>query len=230
MVELNKVKIDTGVLETAADYYLALQDGTMTATGLQDWQLWLAASDEHRRAFARLESLWGVLADVPAEMLEPAATVENTAPADAAPARAGASVLGLVAPAGKARVSRIRTAAWMTGMAASVAAVFLAGYLMFASAPGADLPAPISFATGHGDGRVVNLADGSIVELGPDSKLSVDYSSDERRLSLETGQAVFTVAKNPRRPFVVEAAGGSVTAIGTVFNVRRHAADVEVRV
>jgi len=76
----------------------------------------------------------------------------------------------------------------------------------------------------------VRLTDGSIVELGPDSGIEVDYSTGERALVLLRGEAVFTVSKNPNRPFVVRAGSGSVTAIGTVFNVRRTLGDVQVRV
>ena len=39
-------------------------------------------------------------------------------------------------------------------------------------------------------------------------------------MRLDSGQAWFQVAKNPTRPFIVEAGGQRVTALGTEFDVR----------
>ncbi len=71
------------------------------------------------------------------------------------------------------------------------------------------------------------LPDGSIVELKDGSHLTVEFTAAERRVRL-TGEAHFTVAKNPDRPFLVEAAGVTVRAVGTAFNVRLDASAVEV--
>ncbi len=74
------------------------------------------------------------------------------------------------------------------------------------------------------------LADGSIVELRDGSHIEVNFTAAERRVRLTGGEAHFTVAKNPHRPFIVEAGGVAVRAIGTAFNVRLDAATVEVLV
>ncbi|WP_454798425.1 FecR family protein [Novosphingobium lindaniclasticum] len=63
------------------------------------------------------------------------------------------------------------------------------------------------------------LSDGSLVTLRPGSVLALSFSADRRELRLEKGEARFEVAHEVR-PFVVEAGGGSVTARGTVFDVR----------
>lgn len=63
------------------------------------------------------------------------------------------------------------------------------------------------------------LPDGSIAELKDGSSIAVAFSPRERRVRL-TGEAHFTVAKSAERPFVVEAGGVAVRAIGTAFNVR----------
>jgi transmembrane sensor len=49
-------------------------------------------------------------------------------------------------------------------------------------------------------------------------------------VELRRGDAHFTVAKNPERPFRVEAGTVAVRAVGTAFNVRRGASEVEVLV
>ncbi|WP_371348163.1 FecR domain-containing protein [Ancylobacter sp. IITR112] len=73
--------------------------------------------------------------------------------------------------------------------------------------------------TGTGEQRTVTLPDGSSVALNAATALSVDYDTDQRRLILYQGQAVFSVAPAPDRPFLVEAEGGTTRALGTVFDV-----------
>lgn len=73
------------------------------------------------------------------------------------------------------------------------------------------------------------LPDGSFVELKDNSRISVEFSSQERRVKLVGGEAYFTVMKSAV-PFVVVANGVVVRAVGTAFNVRRDAANVEVLV
>ena len=58
--------------------------------------------------------------------------------------------------------------------------------------------------------------------------VTVRYSSDQRHLHLEKGQAQFSVAKDADRPFVVQAGNGAVRAVGTQFQVRIDAAAVKV--
>jgi transmembrane sensor len=74
------------------------------------------------------------------------------------------------------------------------------------------------------------LEDGSVVELTGGAELEVSFSPDERRVALRHGEALFTVAKNPARPFIVRAGGVNVRAVGTAFNVRLGVERVEVLV
>lgn len=74
-------------------------------------------------------------------------------------------------------------------------------------------------ATGAGETRRVTLADGSRVELDANSAIAVHFAGRERRIALLDGEAWFEVAPDPTRPFVVEAGSGSVTALGTAFDV-----------
>lgn len=107
--------------------------------------------------------------------------------------------------------------------AATVTAVAVLGVAVwFWSARGEVL------STGVGEQRVVQLADGSTVRLDTGSAVRVRMGDAGRRLVLERGQALFTVAHDPARPFVVEAGGTEVAALGTVFDVRRMGGTVRV--
>ncbi|MCZ9336070.1 FecR family protein, partial [Klebsiella pneumoniae] len=64
--------------------------------------------------------------------------------------------------------------------------------------------------------------------LNTASALSIRYSESERALMLEAGEALFQVAKDTARPFIVRAGAGETQALGTVFAVRRSGEDVRV--
>ena len=85
-----------------------------------------------------------------------------------------------------------------------------------------------TFGTSVGEQRIVQLADGSSVRLDTDSRIRVRFAEDQRFIELEAGQAMFDVAPDRERPFVVQAGQARVTAVGTVFDVRRDAAGASV--
>lgn len=84
--------------------------------------------------------------------------------------------------------------------------------------------------TGTGELRTVTLADGTRVDLDAGSALSLAFSDSIREVSLDRGRALFTVAKDPARPFRVAAGPGRSTALGTQFVVHRWADEVTVAV
>lgn len=83
---------------------------------------------------------------------------------------------------------------------------------------------------GVGERKVVGLDDGSRAELDARSSIAVHYSAAERRVILLSGEAWFDVAPDPARPFVVEAGEGSVTALGTAFDVALNGSGARVTV
>lgn len=129
-------------------------------------------------------------------------------------------VWGVAGVAGHAHVTASRTRRryvprrMFIGLA-SAAAVLLA-VTVFALSPArwAD------YRTDVAQVRSWTLEDGSTVQLAPHTALDVRFSDGERRLRLHQGEAWFKVAPNPARPFIVEAAGGDVRALGTAFDVQ----------
>jgi len=76
------------------------------------------------------------------------------------------------------------------------------------------------YATLVGERSALTLPDGSVVTLDTNSVIRVAYSSSERAVYLERGQALFEVAKHKKIPFQVYAGDRRVTAVGTTFDVR----------
>ncbi len=85
-------------------------------------------------------------------------------------------------------------------------------------------------STQWGERREVTLADGSIVDLAPNSYVRVRLQTKRRLVTLERGEALFHVAKNPNRPFIVSAESTSVRAVGTAFDVARRDGGIAVTV
>ena len=85
-----------------------------------------------------------------------------------------------------------------------------------------------SHAAAIGQVREVALEDGSHATLASDSVAEVRMSRRERHVALVRGEAIFDVAKDPGRPFVVEADGRQVVAVGTRFSVRHDAQGMRV--
>jgi transmembrane sensor len=87
-----------------------------------------------------------------------------------------------------------------------------------------------AYATAVGEGRLVVLEDGTRVELNTDSRIVVHYRRGEREVKLVKGEALFEVAKDPARPFVVAARDRRVQAKSAAFNIRLQPKAVQVLV
>ncbi len=85
-------------------------------------------------------------------------------------------------------------------------------------------------STTSGEIKQIVLRDGSRVTLGAKTELSVRYGRCLRTILLNSGEALFNVAHDPRCPFIVIAGGGAITALGTEFSVRRTLDRVTVQV
>ena len=85
-----------------------------------------------------------------------------------------------------------------------------------------------SYRTALGGIETLSLADGSKTTLASDSQIDVHLSRRERHIDLDRGEAIFDVAKDRQRPFVVDAGSRQVVAVGTRFSVRRDAHELRV--
>jgi transmembrane sensor len=73
--------------------------------------------------------------------------------------------------------------------------------------------------TGPSEWDQAMLADGSVLRIGPNTKIRWYFTDQQRTLMLSRGEAVFEVAKDPLRPFIVTTDIGDVRAVGTEFGV-----------
>lgn len=74
------------------------------------------------------------------------------------------------------------------------------------------------------------LPDGTVAELSVGAAMVADFDAKTRRVKVQGGEVLFHVRKDPARPFVVEAEGVAVRAVGTAFAVQVRAEGVDVLV
>ena len=194
---------ELSAIETTAADWLVRRDHGLTPAQQREFARWLASDVRHAAAFEALEATWMLMGE----------------------GRAGSG-----ATAGPTR--RV-IPLWPAAVAAAAAiAVAFVGWSR-ADRGASLLPAAeyeLTATTDVGGLREVNLPDGSVIQLNTGSAVVVRFEAHERRVRLTRGEAYFTVAKNPGRPFIVNAAGVDVRVVGTVFNVRLRPDSVDVLV
>jgi transmembrane sensor len=136
--------------------------------------------------------------------------------------RAAALGRGFDPQAGQMRTRTASRRGVLIGGGAIAASLAAAGVFVAISRPRA-------FETRKGEKRVVGLDDGSVITLNTATRLDVHYSPGERLIRLSSGEALFDVAKDAERPFIVRAGDTDVRAVGTSFTVARLA-DAPVQV
>lgn len=189
--------------QTAAGWFARVQAGSLSDAERRDFERWRAADQENALAYAQCELAW----ELTGALTNEAEFTHGGAPA------ADTASHGMA----------LRDWRIWGSVAASVT---LATTLVLT----ADVNSGQRYQTDIGEQRVVHLEDGSSVMLNTNSILAVSYSRSQRSLVLERGEAFFSVAKNPDRPFVVDVGGTEVRALGTAFNIEKQHDNVEVAV
>ena len=212
--------------QQAADWLVRRDAGDWTPHDQRALEAWLSESVRHKVAFLRLEAAWAEAARLQA--------LAAGLPAGGPPPRMQAAGPGAPAPAlpdlrditFAPRHAHARTGRWRHGVAAALAMLALGS----AAWGGWQLTGrqQAHYASAVGQLQTLTLPDGSTATLSSDSRLDVRITRQERHIALTRGEAFFDVAHDRRRPFVVEAQGRRVAAVGTRFSVRRNPEDVRV--
>lgn len=113
-------------------------------------------------------------------------------------------------------------------IAASVAGIAVLGAGGYALLGGAVQSS--TEATGIGEQRTLNLADGSVLNLDAMTRVRVRLSAARRELVVEEGRIDIAVAHDKDRPFFVQAGTRRVRVIGTQFTVAFLGGNAELAV
>jgi transmembrane sensor len=192
--------------QAAALWFARSRSGALSRADRQALQAWLDESAAHRQAYIEIIDLWN----------------------DAEGLRASPEVLSMREAALRRypALARRRLPAMAAACAvlACAAALGLGAYVVTLSAR----PVVQVFQTGVGQTATIALIDGSRLTLDTDTTVSTAIGPRCRDIRLKRGRAFFKVAHDASRPFVVQAAGKTVTATGTAFEVTAEARRFEV--
>lgn len=205
----------------ATEWLLRFSEGEIDTNGREEFSRWLRTSPECVRAYLRVAAFWqaaGRIGKQPRDidaLISQARREDNIFPLTSVPR------LDEVDPSDD--VAKPAATRWSLAIAATVLVTI--GAVMAHQHLTRN-----TYESRIGEQRTLNLADGSTLVLNADSRVEVRYSETERTIDLERGQALFKVAKNPSRPFVVRSGSASVRAVGTQFDVHRKSTGTTVTV
>ena len=197
--------------DAAAAWAARVDRGPLTAAEQADFETWQASDRRCVGAFARAQAVLASMDRAQALGKGYAFSHAHEAPAAAADAVA---------------TSRGPRRSWRA------AAALAAGLAILALWWPASWWAEPAVATVKGELRQLPLPDGSSVTLNTSTAIQTRFDARQRVVELVRGEALFDVAKDPQRPFQVQAGELTVKAIGTSFTVRRlpgQAVQVAVR-
>lgn len=202
-------------LRDATDWFVRLQDRKVNSTTREKFTEWLLISPDHVAAYFEVTRTYGHVT----QWISSASISELVSAAKADTAPSNVIAISTTESHSSTDVSTVasrrkRAVGLRLAIAASLVIMSLVGWRML------PLVSQPHFVTQIGEQRSVPLEDGSLVYLNTDSDLKVDLTGPERRMTLVRGEARFTVAKDPNRPFIVNTKHASVRALGTIFNVQ----------
>lgn len=242
--------LNTQVYDEAAQWFVRQRDGNLAADGQRAFAAWLRTSPEHVRAYLEITAIWTDVPGVRAEHTGDAATLIErarnaanvvgiaAAAADVTETAADINELAAGINEAAAGINEAAAASREDGSRAATPAptvqrsqqlsrprLAVAASLLVMLAAGALLWWQTQrgiYATDIGEQHSVALPDGSTLELNSSSRVRMRFTAAERRIDLIEGQALFSVAQDAQRPFVVRSNTASVRALGTVFDVYRR--------
>lgn len=195
--------------------------------------IWLAERPEHQAEYAALQRIWAAAGAIdPARLRQLAADPESR---DAGGHPAWAARPPSQGPA--RRSHSLRATLYTATAALAVGLAWLGWHQHDASTQLATVAGPVDtvggteYRTEPGERKTVRLPDGTTVELNTRTRMVVRIATTgPRSVDLLDGEAMFDVAHDASRPFVIQAGTGKVTVTGTRFDVRRGASRTDVAV
>jgi len=199
--------IDDTRVKAAAEWLVELKTSNDIEALWPAFLAWLQAAPENHPTYLQLEEVWRISerAMAPIERCR-----SDTAARFAEEVRS-------------ASAKRLRQKGLAVVMGVSFAAVVITGLwlaLWMRTLP--YYSAWNRYDTAYGERRPIQLSDGSRIDLNTNSCVWVRITRDTREVSLERGEAFFTVARDSTHPFKVSVSRDVLTAISTQFSVLRE--------
>ncbi|WP_418179644.1 FecR family protein [Aliarcobacter lanthieri] len=180
-------------IKDEAIHWATLRKEGFSQSQEKEFELWLEKSDLHKKAFNEANVIYSIFNSIPKEQSE---------------------FLSKQAHKSIRKMKFIdRTVKPLIGFAAILACLFI-GYKFFI--PNYTQSYHTAFNTVKND----LLPDGTKISVDTNTKLSVSYFNNRRKVLLENGQAFFEVAKDENKPFIIDSGKTKIEVVGTKFEVR----------
>ena len=221
MSQENGLNFNAQISEEAAQWVVEFRTGEIDETGRRQFDAWMRSSPEHLRAFLEIAAIWNEGSGLDASheldvetLALRARAADNVVPIDmpATQACRDERTPSSLVPARPLAPGRPGSFYRRIAVAVSIA-VTAVGLLWWESLRAT------TYTTAVGEQQTFTLPDGSTVELDSRSAIRLRFRTNERDIDLMEGQALFHVAKDRTRPFVVASNGTRVRAVGTQFDV-----------
>jgi transmembrane sensor len=206
------------LIEEASTWLIELSEDDADVGTRKQFAQWLRTSPEHIRAFLKVSATWEHARAIGKNSAEDTDLLVAQALAEDNIVRLSAATQVAAVERGTSR-RRIR----LFGFAALILIALAVPSVWFYLWSG-------TYSTGMGEQRSIVLSDGSTVDLNTRSRIRVRFTGSQRRVDLLKGQALFQVAHDAARPFVVRSDTAQVRAVGTQFDVYRARSGTTVTV
>lgn len=219
-----RAKLNPQINEEAAEWLVEFQAGDDDEFSRRAFNAWLRKSPEHIRAYIEMAAIWfdGARLDKERvyndeELIAVARAQERVVALDVQ--RTAGREMEQAGPADMSSAgSDVGRRKWMkVAIAASIVSAALVTGLV-----GWQRGDRQTYAAEIGEQLSFALSDGSVVNLNSRSRVRVQFTESQRTVDLVEGQALFRVAKDSARPFVVRSGATQVRAVGTEFDVYRR--------
>jgi transmembrane sensor len=219
-------KTRAAVVAEASQWFIEFRAGDVNGEARLHFMEWLRRSPEHIQAYLEVSGTWSELpGSDPQGKFDIASMIARARnESDVIPLSPVIPGLPPARPVAEPRALRTLRRRPVLAAAVLLLASFTALFVWI------DGDKVRSYSTGIGEQRTIQLMDGSTVELNARSKVEVRLSDRRRDVALIEGQALFRVAKDKQRPFVVRAGEAEVRAVGTEFDVYRKHTETVVTV
>lgn len=216
------------IAEEAANWFIRFEENAVPVAEREAFVNWLKRSPIHVEEFIRVSATHVQIKGIPPTELTNVKELLDQARSnviDIAQTRVNHTADTVAVSSVSTRWARHPGA-----KAAMLAALTILAVWLFVPNRYSDDSNRLTYVTALGEQRSILLEDGSVIKLNTQSSLDVHFSEATRSVKLSAGEAVFYVAKDPARPFQVEAGAAVVKAIGTRFNVYRQASQTVITV
>lgn len=212
------------IIEQASHWAMLVDERELDAEQKYELSQWLLESPVHIEEFLHSCAIFDLLTDVDSsKKISIDALIEEISNNKSHVVPFNDETSNVTSPYPR---KKIRKKAWLA-LTASI--IFSFTYIL--NSPLQNSPTvKTHYITERGEQQSAALTDGSIIYLNTQTNLHIDFTEHYRNIRLHSGEAIFKVAHNPKKPFRVWVKGVMFQALGTEFNIKANQDNIELTV